>query len=69
MANTNRFDTCAGAGGTVSILNFDTALKSGGVAATFGTFDAGVFPRQWAESPDGRLLVVWSEGGFVISGS
>ncbi len=56
VANTNRFDVCPGAGGTVSILNFDTALKSGGDAATVGTFDAGMFPRQWAESPDHRLL-------------
>jgi DNA-binding beta-propeller fold protein YncE len=56
VANTNRFDMCPGAGGTVSILNFATALHSGGSAATVGTFDAGVFPRQWALSPHGRFL-------------
>ena len=56
VANTNRFDTCPGAGGTVSILDFTTALKSGGSAATVGTFDAGVFPRQWGLSPNGKFL-------------
>jgi DNA-binding beta-propeller fold protein YncE len=56
VANTNRFDSCPGAGGTVSILSFAKALKSGGSAATVGTFDAGVFPRQWALSPNGRFL-------------
>jgi hypothetical protein len=67
VANTNRFDMCAGAGGTVSILNFDTALKSGGDAATVGTFDAGVFPRQWAESPDHRLLYLTEFGSNTLA--
>jgi DNA-binding beta-propeller fold protein YncE len=67
VANTNRFDLCAGAGGTVSILNFDTALKSGGAAATVGTFDAGVFPRQWAESPDHRLLYLTEFGSNTLA--
>jgi DNA-binding beta-propeller fold protein YncE len=57
VANTNRFEgKCTGALGTVSILDFATALKSGGAAATVGTFDAGVFPRQWALSPNGKWL-------------
>jgi DNA-binding beta-propeller fold protein YncE len=57
VANTNRFaGKCSGADGTVSILDFATALNSGGSAATVGTFDAGVFPRQWASSPNGRWL-------------
>ncbi len=56
VANTNRFDGCPGAGGTVNILDFKTALNSGGSAATVGTFDAGVFPRQWGISPNGKLL-------------
>ncbi len=67
VANTNRFDMCAGAGGTVSILNFDTALKSGGDAATVGTFDAGVFPRQWGESPDHRLLYLTEFGSNTLA--
>jgi DNA-binding beta-propeller fold protein YncE len=67
VANTNRFDMCLGAGGTVSILNFDTALKSGGVAATVGTFDAGVFPRQWAKSPDHRLLYLTEFGSNTLA--
>jgi DNA-binding beta-propeller fold protein YncE len=57
VANTNRFaGKCSGADGTVSILDFATALNSGGSAATVGTFDAGVFPRQWALSPNRRWL-------------
>jgi DNA-binding beta-propeller fold protein YncE len=67
VANTNRFDTCAGAGGTVSILNFDKALSVGGDAATVGTFDAGMFPRQWAESPDGRLLYLTEFGSNTLA--
>jgi len=67
VANTNRFDTCAGAVGTVSILNFDTALKSGDDAATVGTFDAGMFPRQWALSPDGRLLYLTEFGSNTLT--
>ena len=57
VANTNRFEgKCSGAEGTVSILDFATELNSGGSAATVGTFDAGVFPRQWALSPNGKWL-------------
>ncbi len=67
VANTNRFDTCAGAVGTVSILNFDKALNVGGDAATVGTFDAGVFPRQWAKSPDGRLLYLTEFGSNTLA--
>lgn len=67
VANTNRFDTCAGAGGTVSILNFDKALNVGGDAATVGTFDAGVFPRQWALSPDGKLLYLTEFGSNTFA--
>jgi DNA-binding beta-propeller fold protein YncE len=67
VANTNRFDTCAGAGGTVSILNFDTALNVGGDAATVGTFGAGVFPRQWALSPDGKLLYLTEFGSNTLA--
>ncbi len=67
VANTNRFDMCVGAGGTVSILDFETALKSGGAAATVGTFDAGVFPRQWAESPDHRLLYLTEFGSNTLA--
>jgi DNA-binding beta-propeller fold protein YncE len=67
VANTNRFDTCAGAGGTVSILNFDEALNGGGAAATVGTFNAGVFPRQWTKSPDGRLLYLTEFGSNTLA--
>ncbi len=67
VANTNRFDSCPGAGGTVSILDFDKALKSGGSAATVGTFDAGVFPRQWGISPDGKLLYLTEFGSDTLA--
>jgi DNA-binding beta-propeller fold protein YncE len=67
VANTNRFDGCPGAGGTVNILKFDTALKSGGSAATVGTFDAGVFPRQWGISPDGRFLYLTEYGSDMLA--
>ncbi len=67
VANTNRFDMCPGAGGTVSILDFATALKSGGGAATVGTFDAGVFPRQWALSPNGSFLYLTEFGSDTLA--
>lgn len=67
VANTNRFDTCPGAGGTVSILDFATALKSGGSAATVGTFDAGVFPRQWGISPSGKFLYLTEFGSDTLA--
>jgi DNA-binding beta-propeller fold protein YncE len=67
VANTNRFDGCPGAGGTVSILNFDTALKSGGSAATVGTFDAGVFPRQWGISPNGKFLYLTEFSSNILA--
>ncbi len=56
VANTNRFDPCPDAAATVSILDFNSALQEGGSAATVGTFDAGVFPRQWGISPNGKFL-------------
>jgi DNA-binding beta-propeller fold protein YncE len=67
VANTNRFDSCPGAGGTVSILDFNTALKEGGSAATVGTFDAGVFPRQWGMSPNGKLLYLTEFGSDTLA--
>jgi len=67
VANTNRFDMCAGAVGTVSILNFDKALNVGGDAATVSTFDAEVFPRQWALSPDGKLLYLTEFGSNTLA--
>jgi DNA-binding beta-propeller fold protein YncE len=67
VANTNRFDSCPGAGGTVSILDFATALKSGGSAATVGTFDAGVFPRQWALSPNGKFLYLTEFSSDILA--
>jgi DNA-binding beta-propeller fold protein YncE len=66
VANTNRNDSCPGAGGTVSILNL-APLKTGGGAATVGTFDAGVFPRQWAKSPDGSLLYLTEFGSDTLA--
>lgn len=57
VANTNRFEgQCLGTGGTVSILDFTMALRGAGGAATVGFFNAGIFPRQWAASPNGRWL-------------
>jgi DNA-binding beta-propeller fold protein YncE len=67
VANTNRFDGCPGAGGTVSILNFNTTLKSGGSAATVGTFDAGVFPRQWGISPNGKFLYLTEFSSNILA--
>lgn len=67
VANTNRFDTCIGAGGTVTILDFAKALNGAGVAATVGSFDAGVFPRQWALSPDGELLYLTEFGSDTLA--
>ena len=67
VANTNRFDGCPGAGGTVNILNFKTALKSGGSAATVGTFDAGVFPRQWGISPNGKFLYLTEFSSDILA--
>ena len=67
VANTNRFDSCPGAGGTVSIVDFATALNRGGRAATLGTFDAGVFPRQWGLSPDGKFLYLTEFGSDTLA--
>jgi hypothetical protein len=67
VANSNRNDSCPGAHGTVSILNFATALKSGGGAATVGTFDAGVFPRQWGLSPNGSFLYLTEFGSDILA--
>jgi DNA-binding beta-propeller fold protein YncE len=66
VANTNRNDSCPGAGGTVSILNL-APLKTGGGAATVGTFDAGVFPRQWALSPNGNFLYLTEFGSDTLA--
>lgn len=62
VANTNRFDNCPGAGGTVSILKINRGLFS----STVGTFDAGVFPRQWTISPDGKLLYLTEFGSDTL---
>ncbi len=64
VANTNRFDSCPGARGTVSILKVGKGLYT----STVGTFDAGVFPRQWALSPNGKLLYLaeYSSGILAI---
>lgn len=57
VANTNRFEgQCFGKGGTVSILDYSMALRGDGGAATVGFFNTGIFPRQWAASPNGRWL-------------
>jgi len=63
VANTNRFDSCPGAGGTVSILKVGKGLYT----KTVGTFDAGVFPRQWALSPNGRLLYLTEFGSDILA--
>jgi DNA-binding beta-propeller fold protein YncE len=63
VANTNRFDSCKGAGGTVSILNIERGLYS----KTVGTFNAGVFPRQWALSPNGKLLYLTEYGSDILA--
>jgi DNA-binding beta-propeller fold protein YncE len=67
IANTNRFDSCPGAHGTVSILDFAKALKTGGSDATLGMFDAGVFPHQWAISPNGKLLYLTEYGSDILA--
>jgi DNA-binding beta-propeller fold protein YncE len=63
VANTNRFDSCPGAVGTVTILKVNKVLFT----STVGTFDAGVFPRQWALSPDGRLLYLTEFGSDTLA--
>lgn len=63
VANTNRFDSCPGAGGTVSILKVGKGLYT----KTVGTFDAGAFPRQWARSPNGKLLYLTEFGSDILA--
>jgi len=65
VANTNRNDNCPGAHGTVNILNL-APLKTGGGAATVGTFDVGVFPRQWILSPNGKFLYLTEFGSHTL---
>jgi DNA-binding beta-propeller fold protein YncE len=52
VANSNRFS--AGLDGTVSIVS--TALALSNQPSTLKSFTVGVFPREWALSPDGSKL-------------
>jgi hypothetical protein len=50
--------------GTVSIVATRQALAN--EPATIRTFGVGVFPREWALSPDGRKLFLTEFGSSVL---
>jgi DNA-binding beta-propeller fold protein YncE len=62
VANSNRFS--AGMPGSVSIVVTKQALAN--EPATPKTFGVGVFPREWALSPDGRKLFLTEFGSSVL---
>jgi DNA-binding beta-propeller fold protein YncE len=62
VANSNRFGR--GMPGSVSIVATSQALAN--EPATLKTFSVGVFPREWALSPDGRKLLLTEFGSSVL---
>jgi DNA-binding beta-propeller fold protein YncE len=62
VANSNRFS--GGMPGSVSIVVTRQALAN--EPATLRTFGVGVFPREWALSPDGRKLFLTEFGSSVL---
>jgi DNA-binding beta-propeller fold protein YncE len=62
VANSNRFS--GGIPGSVSIVATRQALAN--ESATLRTFGVGVFPREWALSPDGRKLLLTEFGSSVL---
>jgi DNA-binding beta-propeller fold protein YncE len=62
VANSNRFSR--GMPGSVSIVATRQALAN--EPATLRTFGVGVFPREWALSPDGRKLLLTEFGSSVL---
>jgi DNA-binding beta-propeller fold protein YncE len=62
IANSNRFS--GGLPGSVSIVATKQALAN--EPATLRTFGVGVFPREWALSPDGRKLLLTEFGSSVL---
>jgi DNA-binding beta-propeller fold protein YncE len=62
VANSNRFS--GGMPGSVSIVVTRQALAN--EPATLRTFGVGVFPREWALSPDGRKLLLTEFGSSVL---
>jgi DNA-binding beta-propeller fold protein YncE len=62
IANSNRFS--GGMPGSVSIVAAREALTD--EPATLRTFGVGVFPREWALSPDGRKLLLAEFGSSVL---
>jgi DNA-binding beta-propeller fold protein YncE len=62
VANSNRFG--GGMPGSVSIVATGQVLAN--EPATLRTFGVGVFPRDWALSPDGRKLLLTEFGSSVL---
>jgi DNA-binding beta-propeller fold protein YncE len=62
VADSNRFS--GGMPGSVSVVATRLALESG--PATLRTFGVGVFPREWALTPDRRKLLLTEFGSAVL---
>jgi DNA-binding beta-propeller fold protein YncE len=62
VANSNRFN--GGVPGTVSILSTSDALSN--QPSTLKSFTVGVFPREWALSPDGSKLFLTEFGSSQL---
>ncbi|MBV9562832.1 MAG: hypothetical protein JOY90_20680, partial [Bradyrhizobium sp.] len=62
VANSNRFG--GSAPGSVSVVSASEALRH--APATLTTFPVGVFPREWALSPDGSRLFLTEFGSSML---
>ncbi|MBV9981725.1 hypothetical protein [Bradyrhizobium sp.] len=62
VANSNRFG--GSAPGSVSVVSASEALRH--APATLTTFPVGVFPREWAISPDGGRLFLTEFGSSML---
>jgi DNA-binding beta-propeller fold protein YncE len=56
MSNSNRFSNDRTARPTLTVI--DSAKVAEGKVAVIGSIPAGVFPREFGQSPDGRTLFV-----------
>ena len=65
IANSNRFDPTQT--GTISIVRKADALSGAGASATVATFMAGKFPREWAQSADGKQLYLTQFGSSSLA--
>jgi DNA-binding beta-propeller fold protein YncE len=65
VADSNRFTT--GQAGSISILDYNKALRGTGASATVGTFESGQFPRQWGLSNDDRFLYLTEFSSNILS--